>query len=120
MSTFNEKNYKSEKEIYFMLKIDKNGGYISPVTRSGKKIDSFEYYHIEDENIKSVISLLSEVQEDDFFIDWEKQSTSRVYLDDFYDLSENLKNIENFVNEDFQKIVWSLSDNELTLKIEEI
>ena len=55
-----------------------------------------------------------------FFIDWEKQSTSRVYLDDFYDLSENLKNIENFVNEDFQKIVWSLSDNELTLKIEEI
>ena len=38
----------------------------------------------------------------------------------FINLSENLKNIENFVNEDFQKIVWSLSDNELTLKIEEI
>ncbi|WP_300357069.1 DEAD/DEAH box helicase [Fusobacterium sp.] len=120
MNTFKENNYKSEKDIYFMLKIDKNGGYIQPVTKEGKVIDSFQFYHIENEHIKKVVSLLSEVQEDDFSIDWEKNSTSQVYLDYFYGLTENLKEIENFITEDFQKIVWSLSDNELTLKLDEV
>lgn len=120
MEKFDTNNsYKSEKEIYFMLKIDKNGGYISPVTREGNVIDSFQYYDVKDKYIKKVISYLSEVREDDFFIDWDK-TIKNVYLDDFYEMTENLKHIENFVTEDFQKIVWSFSENKITLKIEEI
>ncbi len=120
MKNFETKNHlKSEKEIYFMLKIDENGGYIQPVTHDGEVIDSFQYYNIENTNIKKVVSLLTEVQEDTFFIDWEKD-TKNIYFDDFYELSESLKNIENFVNEDFQKIVWSLSKNELSLLINDI
>lgn len=49
-------NYKDEKEIYFMLKIDENGGYVSPVTRDGKVIDSFCYYDIKDPYIKKAVS----------------------------------------------------------------
>lgn len=120
MNMFDKKNYKNEKEIYFMLKIDKDGGYIQPVTKEGKVIDSFQFYNIENKNIQNIVSLFSETQEDDFFIDWEKTTSSHIYLDDFPELIENLKNIENFINEDFQKIVWSLTDNELTLKLEEI
>lgn len=120
MNMFDKKNYKNEKEIYFMLKIDKDGGYIQPVTKEGKVIDSFQFYNIENKNIQNIVSLFSETQEDDFFIDWEKTTSSHIYLDDFPELIENLKNIENFINEDFQKIVWSLIDNELTLKLEEI
>ena len=113
--------YKSEKEIYFMLKIDDNGGYVAPVTHDGSAIDSFQYYDIKDKYIKKVVSFLSEVKEDDFFIDWEKTTTAQnAYLNDFYELSESLKHIENFVTEDFQKIVWSLSDNKITLKIEDV
>ena len=120
MNMFDKKNYKTEKEIYFMLKIDKDGGYIQPITKEGKVIDSFQFYNIENKNIQNIVSLFSETQEDDFFIDWEKTTSSHIYLDDFPELIENLKNIENFINEDFQKIVWSLTDNELTLKLEEI
>ncbi len=112
-------NYKDEKEIYFMLKIDENGGYVSPVTRDGKVIDSFCYYDIKDPYIKKAVSFLTEVNEDVFFIDWEK-TIQNVYLDDFYEFEECLKHIENFVTEDFQKIVWSLTENEITLKIEDV
>ena len=120
MNMLDKKNYKNEKEIYFMLKIDKDGGYIQPITKEGKVIDSFQFYNIENKNIQNIVSLFSETQEDDFFIDWEKTTSSHIYLDDFPELIENLKNIENFINEDFQKIVWSLTDNELTLKLEKI
>ena len=121
MNTFEEsKIYKSEKEIYFMLKIDENGGYIQPVSYTGEIIDSFQFYKIENEYIKKIVSLLLESKEDDFLIDWEKSSSSNIYLDDFYDLAEDLKHVENFVDENFQKIVWSFSENELTLKLEEV
>lgn len=112
-------SYKNEKEIYFMLKIDENGGYISPVTHDGKTIDSFLPYDIRDKHIQKVVSFLTDVREDDFFIDWEK-TVQNIYLDDFYEMAENLKHIENFVTEDFQKIVWSFTGNEITLKIEDI
>lgn len=55
MNTFEEsKIYKSEKEIYFMLKIDENGGYIQPVSYTGEIIDSFQFYKIENEYIKKL------------------------------------------------------------------
>lgn len=120
MNEKNEKKYKSENEIYFMLQFDKNGGYITAVSRDKKQIDSFQFYNIEDENIKKVINILIEAKDDDFFIDWEKKSSSRVYIDYFEELKNTLKNIQNFVDENFQKIVWSTKNNELVLKIEEI
>ena len=74
MNTFEEsKIYKSEKEIYFMSKIDENGGYIQPVSYTGEIIDSFQFYKIENEYIKKIVSLLLESKEDDFLIDWGKK-----------------------------------------------
>ena len=65
----------------------------------------FNFIKIENEYIKKIVSLLLESKEDDFLIDWEKSSSSNIYLDDFYDLAEALKHVENFVDENFQKIV---------------
>lgn len=113
-------NYKNEKEIFFMLKIGLDGGYITPVTSDGKPIDSFHSYDIKDENIKKIISFLEETKEtDDFFIEWENLfGDVETYIDDSPELTKALKNVENFVDKDFRKIVWS-ENNKLTLKIEE-
>ena len=78
----NKKNYKNEKEIYFMLKIDSIGGYIEAITLDGKIINDFKTYDIQDENIKKIVSIMGENKNDDFFIGWGK-NVEKIYIEDF-------------------------------------
>lgn len=115
-----EEYYKDEKEIYFVLRIDDVGGYIEAITKDGDSIDSFDVYKIQNKYIEKVVSILSQNNSyDDFVIDWGKKVTN-AYLDDCDELVYCLQQIENFVDENHRKIVWSLEDNSLTLKIQEI
>lgn len=110
---------KNEKNIYFMLKIDNTGGYIKAVNHQGDEIDNFNYYNIKNENVKKIISIINQNKTHDFVIDWEK-STSNIYLNDFDNLILYLQKTKNFVNENFEPIVWNLKNNNLTLQIKNI
>ena len=114
----NKKNYKNEKEIYFMLKIDSIGGYIEAITLDGKIINDFKTYDIQDENIKKIVSIMEENKNDDFFIGWGK-NVEKIYIEDFDSLIPTLQKIDNFVNQNYEKILWSF-DNTLTLKVQDI
>lgn len=114
-------NLKNQNEIYFMLSSDKNGGYIKAVDSQKEKISNFSDYDIQDEHIQAIVDILQDVEKDDFFSGWgDVPSTKELYLEDAVQVIYNLKNIDNFVDENFNKILWSFEENTLTLKIREI
>ncbi|MFK4785351.1 DEAD/DEAH box helicase [Fusobacterium sp. MFO224] len=109
---------KTEKEIYFMLIIDNDGDYIIPVSKEKKEITDFSDFQIENKNIEKLISLLKETKEDDFFVGWGEEK-KELYFEQVSEIAEYLKNIENFVDENFNKILWSFEENNLKLILEE-
>ena len=114
-------NLKNQNEIYFMLSSDEKGGYIKAVNSQKEKIENFAEYDIQNEHIQTIIDILQDVEKDDFFSGWgDVSSVKELYLEDAGQVVYNLKNIDNFVDENFNKIVWSFEDNTLTLKIREI
>lgn len=114
-------NLKNQNEIYFMLSSDENGGYIKAVDSQKEKISNFSDYDIQDEHIQTIVDILQDVETDDFFSGWgDVLSTKELYLEDAGQVIYNLKNIDNFVDENFNKILWSFEENTLTLKIREI
>ena len=114
-------NLKNQNEIYFMLSSDENGGYIKAVDSQKEKISNFSVYDIQDEHIQTIVDILQDVETDDFFSGWgDVPSTKELYLEDAGQVIYNLKNIDNFVDENFNKILWSFEENTLTLKIREI
>ena len=114
-------NLKNQNEIYFMLSSDENGGYIKAVDSQKEKISNFSDYDIQDEHIQTIVDILQDVETDDFFSGWgDVSSTKELYLEDAGQVIYNLKNIDNFVDENFNKILWSFEENTLTLKIREI
>lgn len=114
-------NLKNQNEIYFMLSSDENGGYIKAVDSQKEKISNFSDYDIQDEHIQTIVDILQDVERDDFFSGWgDVPSTKELYLEDAGQVIYNLKNIDNFVDENFNKILWSFEENTLTLKICEI
>ena len=114
-------NLKNQNEIYFMLSSDENGGYIKAVDSQKEKISNFSVYDIQDEHIQTIVDILQDVETDDFFSGWgDVPSTKELYLEDAGQFIYNLKNIDNFVDENFNKILWSFEENTLTLKIREI
>ena len=114
-------NLKNQNEIYFMLSFDENGGYIKAVDSQKEKISNFSDYDIQDEHIQTIVDILQDVETDDFFSGWgDVSSTKELYLEDAGQFIYNLKNIDNFVDENFNKILWSFEENTLTLKIREI
>ena len=114
-------NLKNQNEIYFMLSSDENGGYIKAVDNQKEKILSFSEYDIQDEHIQTIVDILQDVESDDFFSGWgDVPSAKELYLEDAGQVIYNLKNIDNFVDENFNKILWSFEENTLTLKIREI
>lgn len=114
-------NLKNQNEIYFMLSSDENGGYIKTVDSQKEKISNFSDYDIQDEHIQTIVDILQDVETDDFFSGWgDVSSTKELYLEDAGQFIYNLKNIDNFVDENFNKILWSFEENTLTLKIREI
>ena len=114
-------NLKNQNEIYFMLSSDENGGYIKAVDSQKEKISNFSDYDIQDEHIQTILDILQDVETDDFFSGWgDVSSTKELYLEDAGQFIYNLKNIDNFVDENFNKILWSFEENTLTLKIREI
>lgn len=114
-------NLKNQNEIYFMLSSDENGGYIKAVDSQKEKISNFSDYDIQDEHIQTIVDILQDVETDDFFSGWgDVSSTKELYLEDAGQFIYNLKNIDNFVDENFNKILWSFEENTLTLKIREI
>lgn len=114
-------NLKNQNEIYFMLSSDEKGGYIKAVNSQKEKIENFAEYDIQNEHIQTIIDILQDVEKDDFFSGWgDISSVKELYLEDAGQVVYNLKSIDNFVDENFNKIVWSFEDNTLTLKIREI
>ncbi len=114
-------NLKNQNEIYFMLSSDEKGGYIKAVNNQKEKIEDFNKYNIQNEHIQIIVDILKDIKKDDFFSGWENiESVKEFYLEDAGQVIYNLKNIDNFVDENFNKIVWSTEENTLTLKIREI
>ncbi|MDP0493489.1 MAG: DEAD/DEAH box helicase [Fusobacterium sp. JB021] len=109
---------KTEKEIYFMLIIDNDGDYIVPVSKEKDEITDFSDFQIENENIEKLVSLLKETKEDDFFVGW-GEIRKELYFEQVSEIAEYLKEIDNFVDENFNKILWSLEENSLSLILEE-
>ncbi|MDP0506333.1 MAG: DEAD/DEAH box helicase [Fusobacterium sp. JB019] len=109
---------KTEKEIYFMLIIDNDGDYIVPVSKEKDEITDFSNFQIENENIEKLVSLLKETKEDDFFVGW-GEIRKELYFEQVSEIAEYLKEIDNFVDENFNKILWSLEENSLSLILEE-
>ena len=110
---------KSEKDIYFMLLFGEKGGFINPVSKDGNKIEDFDKYEIENSHINKIISSLREIKEDDFFLGWEEER-KELYIDEIEEIGEDLEFVDNFVDENFNKILWSKEDNSLSLKLEEV
>ncbi|MFA6708975.1 MAG: DEAD/DEAH box helicase [Fusobacterium sp.] len=110
---------KNEKDIFFMLIIDNDGDYIIPVSKEKIEISDFSGYEIQNVNMKKLISLLKETKEDDFFISWE-EGKKELYFEQVSEISDYLKEIDNFVDENFNKILWADEENTLSLKLEEI
>lgn len=109
---------KNEKEIYFMLKVNKNGYYIVPMSQDKKEISDFNEFDIKNENIKKLVDLFKKTREDDFFISWEDEK-KELYFDQVSEISFFLKKIDNFVDESYKKVLWSYKDNSLSLILEE-
>lgn len=114
-------NLIDEKNIYFMLCSDENGGFIRAIDNQKNKITDFSNYNIKNEHIQNIITILEDVEQDDFFSGWGDESNNKeLYLEDAAEVINNLKNIDTFVDENFNKILWSFEENTLTLKIEEV
>ncbi|WP_027128054.1 DEAD/DEAH box helicase [Fusobacterium perfoetens] len=114
-------NLIDEKNIYFMLCSDENGGFIRAIDNQKNKITDFSNYNIKNEHIQNIITILEDVEQDDFFSGWgDEPNNKELYLEDAAEVINNLKNIDTFVDENFNKILWSFEENTLTLKIEEI
>lgn len=114
-------NLIDEKNIYFMLCSDENGGFIRAIDNQKNKITDFSNYNIKNEHIQNIITILEDVEQDDFFSGWgDEPNNKELYLEDAAEVINNLKNIDTFVDENFNKILWSFEENTLTLKIEEV
>lgn len=114
-------NLIDEKNIYFMLCSDENGGFIRAIDNQKNKITDFSNYNIKNEHIQNIIAILKDVEQDDFFSGWgDEPNNKELYLEDAAEVINNLKNIDTFVDENFNKILWSFEENTLTLKIEDI
>lgn len=114
-------NLIDEKNIYFMLCSDENGGFIRAIDNHRNKITDFSIYDIKNEHIQNIVSILEDVEKDDFFSGWgDEPNNKELYLEDAAEVINNLKNIDTFVDENFNKILWSFEENTLTLKIDEI
>ncbi|MBC2855995.1 MAG: DEAD/DEAH box helicase [Cetobacterium sp.] len=107
-----------EDKIYFMLKMDEKGGYITAVDSSGEATTEIDDNNL-DENSKAIFSFIKEIKEDSFFVDWGNVAVKELYIDENKSILNLLKESNNFINEKLEKIIWKTEDNTVTLNISE-
>lgn len=113
-----EKRDNILKKIYFMLKMDQRGAYITPVDSNGKILENIEIDEGIDKTSAAILTYIKEIKEDSFFIDWENEY-EEPYLSEHPDLIEYLIDNPIFVNEKMERLKWIKRDNTLSLIIKE-
>ncbi|WP_286034202.1 DEAD/DEAH box helicase [Fusobacterium necrogenes] len=113
-----EKRANVLKKIYFMLKMDQRGAYITPVDSNGKILENIEIDEGIDKTSAAILTYIKEIKEDSFFIDWENEY-EEPYLSEHPDLIEYLIDNPIFVNEKMERLKWIKRDNTLSLIIKE-
>ena len=107
----------SVEELFFSLKFDEIGAYISIVNRKGKELDArYELYsgHTRDV-LKSIDQIIEKTS---FRIDWERPA-DHVYLAEHEYLIWQLQHCDNFVDERFQPIRFDDRPASVQLRLEE-
>lgn len=113
-----KENTVIEDRVYFMLKVDEKGGYVTAVSSQGDVVTEIDDENKYDENSREIFKFIKEIKEDSFFIDWESD-LKELYIDENPSIIDLLKENRYFVDEKFNKIIWELEGNSITLSISE-
>ncbi len=107
----------SVEELFFCLKFDDVGAYISVVNKTGKELDAhYEFYNGHTRDVLKSIDRI--VEKAGFRIDWERPE-DHVYLAEHEYLIWQLQHCENFVDETFQRIDVVDSPADIRVQLEE-
>lgn len=104
--------------IYFMLKEDEKGLYVSPVSKNGEEMLEIDFYQQLDKSSRDIFDFIKEIKEDSFFVDWDKDYTE-AYINENPEMIELLKRNSFFVDEKFNKIDWEKEESKITLSVKE-
>ena len=58
------------EKIYFMLKIDERGAYVTPVDSNGEMLENIEVDEEAEDTTSQILAYIKGIKEDSFFIDW--------------------------------------------------
>lgn len=104
--------------IYFMLKEDEKGLYVSPVSKNGEEQLEIDFYQQLDKSSRDLFDFIKEIKEDSFFVDWDKDYTE-AYINENPEMIELLKSNNLFVDEKFNKVEWKSEESRITLSVKE-
>ena len=106
------------EKIYFMLKIDERGAYVTPVDSNGEMLENIEVDEEAEDTTSQILAYIKGIKEDSFFIDWENEY-EEAYLNEHPDLIEYLIDNPKLVNEKMKPLKWVKRENTLALIIKE-
>ena len=107
----------SVEELFFCVKFDDVGAYITIVNQNGKEQDArYEFYSGHTRDVLKSIDQI--VEKTSFRIDWERPE-DHIYLAEHEYLIWQLQHCENFVDEDFRRIRFAESPATVQLRLEE-
>ena len=106
------------EKIYFMLKIDERGAYVTPVDSNGEMLENIEVDEEAEDTTSQILAYIKGIKEDSFFIDWENEY-EEAYLNEHPDLIEYLIDNHKLVNEKMKPLKWVKRENTLALIIKE-
>ena len=106
------------EKIYFMLKIDERGAYVTPVDSNGEMLENIEVDEEAEDTTSQILTYIKGIKEDSFFIDWENEY-EEAYLNEHPDLIEYLIDNPKLVNEKMEPLKWVKRENTLALIIKE-
>ena len=106
------------EKIYFMLKRDERGAYVTPVDSNGEMLENIEVDEEAEDTTSQILAYIKGIKEDSFFIDWENEY-EEAYLNEHPDLIEYLIDNSKLVNEKMKPLKWVKRENTLALIIKE-
>ncbi|MCJ8341802.1 MAG: DEAD/DEAH box helicase [Cetobacterium sp.] len=107
-----------ENRIYFMLKIDEKGPYITAVDSQGAVVTELDNREEYDLSSNKILEFIREIKNDSFFIDWESD-LKELYVEENPEILDLLQENNYFVDENFNFISWKLEGNVIGLVINE-
>lgn len=107
-----------ENRIYFMLKIDEKGPYITAVDSQGAVVTELDNREEYDLSSNKILEFIREIKNDSFFIDWESD-LKELYVEENPEILDLLQENNYFIDENFNFISWKLEGNVIGLVINE-